>query len=73
MERKEELLRKFGKQLSILRKRKNLTVRELATAAHLEFEQVRKIEAGKSNFLLSTLMALARGLEMTPEELLRTL
>jgi transcriptional regulator with XRE-family HTH domain len=73
MERKEELLRKFGRKLTLLRKQKGLSVRELAVAAGLNPDQVKKIEAGKANFFLSTLVALAMGLEMLPEELLSTL
>ena len=73
MERKEELLRKFGRQLKILRKQKGLSVRELALEARLDTEQVRRIEAGKVNLLLSTILALARGLDIPPDELLRAL
>jgi transcriptional regulator with XRE-family HTH domain len=73
MERKEELLRKFGKELTILRKAKGLSTGELAVAAQLEPEQVRKIEAGQVNLLFTTVLALARGLEVSPDELLRTL
>lgn len=73
MERKEELLRKFGKQLKTIRKQKGLSVRELAVAAHLATGQLQKIEAGKVNLLLSTILSLAMGLEIAPEELLKAL
>lgn len=73
MERKEELLKKFGKQLATLRKQRNLSVRELATAANLEYGNVRKIEAGKVNLLFTTILALARALEVSPDELLQSL
>jgi transcriptional regulator with XRE-family HTH domain len=72
MERKEELLQKFGKKVSVLRKKKGLTIPELAEAAGLKTLQIQKIEAGKLNFHLSTVIALARGLEMSPVELFRT-
>lgn len=73
MERKEELLQKFGEQVSAFRKKKGLSVRELADAAGLDVLQVQKIEAGKLNFHLSTLVALAAALEISPGELLRAL
>jgi transcriptional regulator with XRE-family HTH domain len=73
MERKEELLQKFGEQVSAFRKKKGLSVRELADAAGLNILQVQKIEAGKLNFHLSTVIALAAGLKISPGELLRAL
>jgi transcriptional regulator with XRE-family HTH domain len=73
MERKEEILRKFGKQLKTIRKQKGLSIGELALATHLEAGHIQKIEAGKVNLLLSTILSLARGLEIAPEELLKPL
>jgi transcriptional regulator with XRE-family HTH domain len=73
MERKEELLQKFGKQIAVFRKKKGFTVRELADAAGLEMAQVQKIEAGKLNFRLSTVVALAEGLGISPSELVQAL
>jgi transcriptional regulator with XRE-family HTH domain len=73
MERNEELLRKFGKHLAALRKKKGLSVGELALAAQMEPVRLHKIEAGEVNLLLSTIVALAVGLEIPPEELLKAL
>jgi transcriptional regulator with XRE-family HTH domain len=73
MERNEELLRKFGKHLATLRKKKGLSVSELALAARLKPVRLQQIEAGEVNLLLSTVVALALGLEMPPEELLQAL
>jgi transcriptional regulator with XRE-family HTH domain len=73
MERKEELLQKFGKRVTECRKKKGITVRELAEAAGLDIRQVQKVEAGKLNFHLSTVMALAAGLGVSPADLLQTL
>jgi len=70
MERKEELLQEFGRKLAMLRKQKDLSVRELAAAANLDYRRVQRIEAGKVNLLFTTIMALARALEVNPEELL---
>ena len=73
MERKAELLKKFGRQLAALRKEKHVSVRELAAAADLSCRKVEDIEAGKVNLLFTTILALARALEVSPEELLQSL
>jgi len=70
MDRKEEALRQFGRHLAALRQQKNLSIRELADAAGLEFRQVQQIEEGKVNLLFTTLIALAKGLKVTPDQLL---
>jgi transcriptional regulator with XRE-family HTH domain len=71
MDRKEEALRQFGKHLTAIREQKKLSVAALAAAACLEYELVLQIEEGKVNFLLTTLLALAKALEISPDELLQ--
>jgi transcriptional regulator with XRE-family HTH domain len=71
MDRKEEVLRKFGRRLTALRAQKQLSIRELATAAGLEPDRVIKIEAGQVNLLFTTILALARALQVSPDELLQ--
>ena len=73
MDRKEEILHKFGQRLTILRKEKNLSVMELASAAGLRSQQVMQIEDGKVNLLFTTILSLARGLEISPDELLKSI
>ncbi|HTI07727.1 MAG TPA: helix-turn-helix transcriptional regulator [Puia sp.] len=73
MDRKEKVLQKFGKRLTLLRKEKDLTTRELAASAGLEYRQVLQIEAGKTNLLFTTIMALCKGLEVTPDKLFEAL
>jgi transcriptional regulator with XRE-family HTH domain len=73
MDRKEDVLRTFGRQLAALRKQKQLSIKELATAAGLEPAKVMKIEAGKVNLLFTTILALAHALEVSPDELLRSI
>ena len=73
MERKEELLKKFGLQLAALRKERHISVQQLAGAAGLSSQKVQDIEAGKVNLLFTTILTLARALEVSPEELLETL
>jgi transcriptional regulator with XRE-family HTH domain len=73
MDRKEKVLRKFGKRLTALRREKSLSTRELAVAASLEYRQVSQIEAGETNLLLTTIISLARGLDIPPDKLFESL
>lgn len=73
MDRNEKALHKFGLHLAALRQQKNLSIRELASRSGLDHRQIGRIEAGKVNILFSTILALARGLGITPEELLESL
>ena len=73
MERNGDLLQKFGVRLSEFRKNKGFTVGELAAAAGLEPAQIQKIEAGQLNFRLSTILALAEALGISPAELMKSL
>jgi len=71
MDNKEEILNKFAKHLTKIRKSKGLSIRQLAAASDLEFSQLQRIEKGKVNFAFSTLTCIAFGLDLTLEELLR--
>jgi transcriptional regulator with XRE-family HTH domain len=73
MQGKEEILRRFGRRLTLLRKSKQISVRELARLANIEYSKLLEIEAGKVNILYTTLLSLARALEIDPEELLQSL
>jgi len=71
VEKKEIILKKFGRHLRKLREESNLSVQELALAAGLDTAHLLKIEAGRSNLLFSTILALARALSVEPGELLK--
>ena len=73
MDRNEKALVKFGLHLAELRRRKAMTVQELALKSKLDPRQISRIEAGQVNLLFSTILALSRGLGIPPEELLETL
>ena len=62
--RNEEILKKLGNRLFELRTSKNLTLESLAYSADMEISQVHRIEKGKINPTYTTLMALAKGLEI---------
>jgi transcriptional regulator with XRE-family HTH domain len=69
--RNKKLLDKFGASVKKLRLAKGLTQEELAYACDMELSQVYRIENGKINATLSTIEALAKGLEISISELLK--
>jgi transcriptional regulator with XRE-family HTH domain len=73
MDRNEKSLRRFGQLLAVMRKERNLNVSELASRSGLAPRQLKRIEAGAVNIHFTTILALARGLGITPEELLKSL
>lgn len=70
MNNKEDILIKFAKHLTKIRKSKGLSIRQLAAASDLEYSQLQRIEKGKVNFAFSTLAAISEGLEVHPKKLL---
>ena len=67
--RNQETLEQFGDKLKKLRITKGLTLEQLAFEADIELSQVHRVEKGKVNPTLTTLMALAKGLDITLAEL----
>ena len=61
----------FGEQLRKLRKKRGLTMMELAFEADIEYSQIAKIERGVSNTTISTVHVIAKALEIKPIELFR--
>lgn len=73
MQGKEEILRRFGRRLTLLRKSKQISVRELAKLANIDYSKLLQIEAGKVNILYTTFLSLSLALEIDPGELLESL
>ncbi|SDF93922.1 Helix-turn-helix [Pedobacter terrae] len=69
MDKKEKIKQDFGSHLQKLRVSKDLSIRKLASRSNLEYSQVQRIEQGKVNITLSTIHALAEGLEISTAEL----
>jgi transcriptional regulator with XRE-family HTH domain len=67
--RNKETLEKFGENLKTIRTSKGLTLEQLAFDADIELSQVHRVEKGKINPTLTTLIALAKGLGITLAEL----
>ena len=72
MARKDHSLiqKKFGENLQKIRNNKNLSLRELAAKCDVDDSKISKIENGKFNITLSTIIELAKGLEIDPKVLM---
>jgi transcriptional regulator with XRE-family HTH domain len=71
MNNRERILLKFANHLTKLREAKGLSIRQLAAASGLEYSQVQRIQKGKVNFAFTTFLALAQGLDLEPDELMK--
>jgi transcriptional regulator with XRE-family HTH domain len=69
MKGKESIQTRFGSALKKAMKARKMSLHQLAAEADLEYAHVQRIAAGKVNLELTTIIALASGLEMTPAEL----
>lgn len=65
-----EIQTKFGEKLKKFRTEKGLSLRALATKCDIDDSKISKIENGKFNIKLSTIIELAKGLGIEPKELL---
>ena len=61
-------IKAFGMNVRKIRKAKNLSMQSVANIAEIELSQVSRIETGKINAKLSTLLILARALEVSPKD-----
>jgi transcriptional regulator with XRE-family HTH domain len=66
----EILKKKFGKHLKELRKAKGLSLLRLSYNCSIDESKISKIEHGRHNITLATIIELARGLEISPKKLL---
>ena len=65
-----EIQNKFGFNLKTIRISKGLSLRALARNCDLDDSNISKIENGKFDVQLSTIVELAKGLGLEPKELL---
>lgn len=66
-----KLLKQFGIYIRQLRKKKNMTMEDLAYACEVEYSQISRVERGVTNTTMTTLYALSKGLEIPLNELLK--
>jgi transcriptional regulator with XRE-family HTH domain len=69
MKGKESIQLRFGSALKKAMKAKKMSLHQLAAEADLEYAHVQRIATGKVNLELTTIIALANGLKMSPVEL----
>ncbi|MBH1959064.1 MAG: helix-turn-helix transcriptional regulator [Flavobacteriia bacterium] len=62
-------LKGFGMRLQFLREEKQLSLRQLAQNCEIDYSDISKIEKGLRNIQLSTIVELAKGLDVHPQEL----
>ena len=67
--RNQNHIKAFGGNLRSLRKRKGLTMTQLANLCDIEYRQVSDIELGKINTTIATVYLLAEALEIPAKEL----
>ncbi len=66
---KEQLIA-FGENLRRIRKEKGLSMEALANLAEIELSQIYRIETGKINCKVTTLLRIAKALDVSPKDLL---
>ena len=64
------LKRKFGKNIQKIRNAKGMSLLDVSYNCDLDDSRISKIELGKVNITLGTLVELAKGLEVDPVKLL---
>jgi transcriptional regulator with XRE-family HTH domain len=67
--RDKSTLENFGAKIKQLRLKKGLTLEQLAFEADIELSQVHRVEKGKINPTLTTLIAIAKGLGVRLSEI----
>jgi transcriptional regulator with XRE-family HTH domain len=65
-----EIKKKFGEIVQQIRLKKNLTLRKVAQNCDIDDSNLSKIENGKFNVQLSTIIEIAKGLEIHPKDIL---
>jgi len=65
-------LKKLGARIKKLREAKNLSFRELSYACDIDNSKISKIEKGQVNITFTTILQLAKALEVEPSQLLMT-
>ena len=65
-------LKRLGLNIKRLREAKGLSFRELSYACEIDHSKISKIEKGQINITFTTILQLAKALEITASELVLT-
>jgi transcriptional regulator with XRE-family HTH domain len=68
--RDEKVLLSFGKNLQKIRRKQNITQEELAYESGISLSQIARIETGRINPTLCTLLTIAKTLKIKASDLL---
>jgi transcriptional regulator with XRE-family HTH domain len=68
--RSEEILKKVGAKLNKARKAKKLSMRSLASLAGVDYSQIDRIEKGRLNCTILTVIAIADALGVPASKLI---
>jgi len=68
--RDEKTLIAFGKNLQTIRKAKKISLRKLEILSEVDYSEIHRVEKGKRNPSLTIILALAKGLQIDPYELI---
>lgn len=68
-EKSIDVVEKFAGNVARIRKSKGLSLREMAAACDLDHANISRIEQGKVDVRLSTLVEVAKGLGVHPRKL----
>ena len=67
---REKILLDFGREVARIREKSGITLRQLEAKTGIGFSTLSKIEHGKVNITLISLIDLADGLDVPPKKLL---
>lgn len=67
---KEKTLVEIGLRIRELRERRKLSIQEFADKLEIEYNNVIRIEKGRTNFTIGTLVKIANALDLSLRELL---
>jgi transcriptional regulator with XRE-family HTH domain len=68
--RNQRYLNAFGENLKRLRRAKGMSQETLAIETEVDYQQIYRIEHGKINTTISTILSIAKALNVHPKELL---
>ncbi|MGB8194390.1 MAG: helix-turn-helix transcriptional regulator [Chitinophagaceae bacterium] len=69
-EKSPDILEKFASNVARIRESKGLSLREVAAGCSLDHANISRIEMGKVDLRLTTLVEVAKGLGVHPRKLL---
>lgn len=70
-EKNAKQLRKIGKRIQSLRRKKNLTQKDLAFILNVEISQITRIERGIINTSILNILFIAKALNVSLEEMFK--